>query len=62
MSIIRPFSSSEISNLREIIEKNGFKINGKIDKKNKKKSQIQVTAFWNYKNILILLKTKFKII
>ena len=31
MSIIRPFSSSEISNLREIIEKNGFKINGKIE-------------------------------
>ena len=31
MSIVRPFSSSEISNLREIFEKNGFKINGHIE-------------------------------
>jgi len=31
MSTVRPFSSSEISNLREIIEKNGFNINGQIE-------------------------------
>ncbi len=31
MSIVRPFSSNEISNLREIFEKSGFKINRKID-------------------------------
>ena len=31
MSMIRPFSSSEINSLRELLEKNGFKIHGLID-------------------------------
>jgi sRNA-binding regulator protein Hfq len=43
---IRPFSSSELNNLREVIERNGWKIDGTIE--NYFRYSVRLENRWNY--------------